>query len=555
MVVNGESAFLGDAVLPLLDFAVQEFLYLAALQADQVVVVVSLVEFKNRLVAVEVVAHQQSGLLELGQHAVNRGEADFQAFVGQQAIDFLGRHVSLVALLEQIENLQTGEGGLETDALEIGWIAQWGSRLRTRIRYDTFFFNCPNLSGFLAMRQILISTLLLGLIAGCSGVNIGPHRIDVQQGNALDQENVARLKPGLSRSQVRFLLGTPLVVDPFRTDRWDYVYVYYKAGKLAEQKRITLFFDGDTLARIEGDLPEPKPVEPVPTPGPESAPKVEATPAPTPKVESTPAPAAARNEAVVPAAAASSPVVTATAPVAQPMAVAAAETAPAPQVKPAAPKEVAPKEVVAPASKSVSAAPVAAAVAPVVAQQKAPVAEARRETVPQTSVVAPLPSPKGVPPYVDPRRASPLGLQAETDVQQIKPDVIPAFPEPKAAPAGDEAVLKALNDWAAAWVRRDEVAYLAAYDDAFVPQGGGSRIEWEKRRRMLLAVARNVEVKIESPSVDRDEEGTATVTFNQTYRSDSYRDAVVKQMVMVERGGRWLILEEKILSIRSGTQK
>jgi outer membrane protein assembly factor BamE len=107
------------------------------------------------------------------------------------------------------------------------------------------------------MRHLLIYALFLGLAAGCSGGKIGPHRIDVQQGNALDQESVARLKPGLSRSQVRFLLGTPLVVDPFRNDRWDYVYLYYKAGSLTEQKRISLFFEGDTLTRIEGDLPQP----------------------------------------------------------------------------------------------------------------------------------------------------------------------------------------------------------------------------------------------------------------------------------------------------------
>ena len=103
------------------------------------------------------------------------------------------------------------------------------------------------------MRRFLISALFLSLLAGCSSVSIGPHHIDVQQGNALDQENVARLKTGLNRSQVRFLLGTPLIVDPFRNDRWDYVYLYYKAGKLTEQKRITLFFDGDTLTlKING---------------------------------------------------------------------------------------------------------------------------------------------------------------------------------------------------------------------------------------------------------------------------------------------------------------
>lgn len=116
------------------------------------------------------------------------------------------------------------------------------------------------------MRHFLITVLFLSLAAGCSGGKFGPYRIDVQQGNALDQESVARLKPGLSRSQVRFLLGTPLVVDPFRTDRWDYVYLYRKAGTLTEQKRVTLFFDGDTLARIEGDLPPMAPAEPTPVP-------------------------------------------------------------------------------------------------------------------------------------------------------------------------------------------------------------------------------------------------------------------------------------------------
>jgi len=104
------------------------------------------------------------------------------------------------------------------------------------------------------MRLVLISALCLSLLAGCSNIEIG-HRIDVQQGNALDPENVARLKPGLSRSQVRFLLGTPLLVDPFRTDRWDYVYLFYQAGTLIERKRVSLIFEGDTLVRIEGDVP------------------------------------------------------------------------------------------------------------------------------------------------------------------------------------------------------------------------------------------------------------------------------------------------------------
>jgi outer membrane protein assembly factor BamE len=114
------------------------------------------------------------------------------------------------------------------------------------------------------MRHFLITALFLSLAAGCAGGKISPYRIDVQQGNALDEESVARLKPGLSRSQVRFLLGTPLVVDPFHADRWDYVYLYHKAGRLTEQKRVTLFFEGETLARIEGDVPAPSEAAPVP---------------------------------------------------------------------------------------------------------------------------------------------------------------------------------------------------------------------------------------------------------------------------------------------------
>lgn len=157
------------------------------------------------------------------------------------------------------------------------------------------------------MRHFLIPVLLLGLLAGCANGKIGLHRIDVQQGNALDQENVARLKPGLNRSQVRFLMGTPLLVDPFRTDRWDYVYLFYRAGRLAEQKRVTLFFDGDTLARIEGDLPVPasqaaptEPVSPSPASAPaETFPAAESGPVTSP-VPAGPAPAAPETGATLP---------------------------------------------------------------------------------------------------------------------------------------------------------------------------------------------------------------------------------------------------------------
>ncbi len=81
-----------------------------------------------------------------------------------------------------------------------------------------------------------------------------PYKIDIQQGNYVTQDMVAKLKPGMTRSQVRFALGTPLIVDPFRNDRWDYFYMMHKAGELTEQRVVTAIFRGDELLRIEGDV-------------------------------------------------------------------------------------------------------------------------------------------------------------------------------------------------------------------------------------------------------------------------------------------------------------
>jgi outer membrane protein assembly factor BamE len=422
----------------------------------------------------------------------------------------------------------------------------------TRIRYDTFFSNRPNPPGFLAMRHFLISALLLSLLAGCAGTKFGPHRIDVQQGNALDQENVARLKTGLSRSQVRFLLGTPLLDDPFHNDRWDYVYVFYRAGNLAEQRRISLFFDGDTLVRIEGDMPAAEPVAqgPAPTPSARPGPQAETQAEPVAAdAGRAPAPAAATQETAVKATAAEAPT-------------------PAPVAAQAAAKPVPAK----PAAAAIKTAPTAApTAAPAASPAPEPVATPTAATKPAspkrppmsaaTSIVQPLPTPKGAPPYKDPHPVAQLSLQPETDVAHIKPDVMPAFPEPaavetaKVGVVNEEAVLKALNAWVDAWSRRDDAAYFAAYDPSFIPQGGGSHADWERRKRMLFEVARNIEVRIESPSVDLAADGNVTVTFNQFYRSDNYRDAVVKQLRMTERDGRWLIVDEKVLSVLHGARQ
>jgi outer membrane protein assembly factor BamE len=114
------------------------------------------------------------------------------------------------------------------------------------------------------MRKLLIPGVFLAslTLAGCGSPDRIPfaHRIDVQQGNVIAQEQVDQLKPGMSKRQVRFTLGTPMIADVFNQDRWDYVYRMEPGKGEIEQHSITLFFVDDALTNIEGDFrPNPQP--------------------------------------------------------------------------------------------------------------------------------------------------------------------------------------------------------------------------------------------------------------------------------------------------------
>ncbi len=101
------------------------------------------------------------------------------------------------------------------------------------------------------MRVLLLSLLLLGL-SGCQII----YKLPTRQGNVIEQRDLDKLKPGMSRDQVKFVMGTPLAATPFRADRWDYV-GYYKSpyGEIT-QRTVTAYFDGDQLTRLEGAEPE-----------------------------------------------------------------------------------------------------------------------------------------------------------------------------------------------------------------------------------------------------------------------------------------------------------
>ena len=102
-------------------------------------------------------------------------------------------------------------------------------------------------------------TLLLAtVLSGCSSVPriVNEYKIDVQQGNVLTQEMVSQLKPGLTKDQVRFILGTPVLIDVFHPNRWDYVYRLQEGNTGAvEMRKFTAFFDdSEKLVRVSGDV-------------------------------------------------------------------------------------------------------------------------------------------------------------------------------------------------------------------------------------------------------------------------------------------------------------
>lgn len=119
------------------------------------------------------------------------------------------------------------------------------------------------------MLAALLTTLLT---SGCV------YRMTVQQGNFLDARQVVQVKEGMTRAQVRFLLGTPMLPDAFDRDRWDYLY-YLKVGRLqkAEEQRLTIYFTDDKVSRIEN------------VGAPTEVPATEAPAASTPAAESPPA--------------------------------------------------------------------------------------------------------------------------------------------------------------------------------------------------------------------------------------------------------------------------
>lgn len=117
----------------------------------------------------------------------------------------------------------------------------------------------------LPVRSLFLALAPLLLLAGCSSLKerwqasesilgvITPYRMEIVQGNVVTKEMATRLKPGMTRAQVRDVLGSPLLTDVFHADRWDYVFTIRRQGAPYQQRRVTVLFEGDTMKSFEGD--------------------------------------------------------------------------------------------------------------------------------------------------------------------------------------------------------------------------------------------------------------------------------------------------------------
>lgn len=158
---------------------------------------------------------------------------------------------------------------------------------------------------------LVAALALFALLGACSsmkriGTVVRPYRAELVQGNFVSKEQAAALQPGMSRLQVRDLLGTPLFTSLFHADRWDYVFTLRRDGEQAKEFRLTVFFQNDVLDRFEGDS-LPSETEFIATLYPNQN-----TPAKPPVLEATPQqlakyPAAAASQAAAQDASAAAP--------------------------------------------------------------------------------------------------------------------------------------------------------------------------------------------------------------------------------------------------------
>lgn len=357
-------------------------------------------------------------------------------------------------------------------------------------------------------------TLILAsvLLASCSGLStplLSPYKMDIRQGNYITQEMREKLKLGMTKQQVRYVLGTPMIADAFHGDRWDYPYSLERRGEIVEKQQLTLYFDGDNLARVEdnGKIVADMPVMVV-EPAAEPVAKVDPAAEVLAGVQAWAAAWSAKN----------------------------AQDYLAAYMPEYAPKGMSrerwEKQRVDRISRAktieVSLSDVSVALQDdthaMISFTQGYRSDAYRDEVQKT-----------------------LSLVKQEGRWLIADERLGRFVQAeKPVPSGnaEEAVQAAVSQWAGAWAARDVEQYLASYADNFKP-AGLSRAKWEAQRKERITKAQSIEVNVSSLKIVLQDDSHASATFTQDYRSDAYSDSTRKILKLEKSGGAWLIVAEQ----------
>ena len=371
----------------------------------------------------------------------------------------------------------------------------------------------------IAMRYLVLLLVLLSAACTSTLPSFKPYHLDVQQGNVVTSKMMLQLKPGMSKSQVRYVMGSSLLQDSFHQDRWDYHYQMSKGGTLLERRRVILEFKNDGLVKVRGD------VIAAGAPGAENAPMASIDDIKTAKSDKTLLAEDAKSswtdrfkfwtyddkkEGAIPV---------------EPAIKANAEPEKSwfdslkfwgDQEKPAAPDvgtksvELTKVEMV----KPVAVSPVAEAAVP-----EASVAQLAQQSAEPTPPSAAVELVKEVPQQKAADEAAPIETKTE--------------------------VAAMVNAWADAWRTKNVDAYLKFYSDKFAPEGMSRKAWVSQRKQRITRQSGSIGLKLEAVKIDVNGK-VAQVEFLQHYSNGKFEEHMTKVLILINEQKQWLIVKESV---------
>ncbi|MDD5299373.1 MAG: outer membrane protein assembly factor BamE [Gallionella sp.] len=392
------------------------------------------------------------------------------------------------------------------------------------------------------MRTKLI--LLSVLLASCSdfsmpsGTLLAPYKMDIRQGNYITPEMREKLKLGMPRSQVHYVLGTPMISDAFHGNRWDYVYSLEHHGEIVEKQHLTLYFDGDNLVKIDdGKTVETAPVVAPPTIVPPVVAKQAVEPEAPKPPEHKPV-AKADPEADVLKSVQGWAAAWSAKNARGYLAAYAAEFKPDGMSRAAWEKQrldrIGKPKVIEVALSDINVSMEDDDHATVSFTQGYR-SDNYRDRVEKTLQLV--------------NQSGRWLIAGEHVGKAVKAKAKAQANEPAGASAqplnaSQQAVQDAVKRWADAWSARDTDKYLASYGAAFKPKEM-SKAAWEAQRKERIGKAHSIAVKVSELQIKLHDGSHASATFMQDYRSDSYKDSARKTLLLEKTGDVWFIVAEQ----------